>query len=96
MQMVKNSTVMKQRWSDYRKDFDYAAGIEFEETCDAVITIMELIMPFDLRIPVSAPITAGSLSQAELNIELMKGVNSLKEGKGVSADIVEHIIQDEL
>ena len=72
MQMVKNSTVMKQRWSDYRKDFDYAAGIEFEETCDAVITIMEF------------------------NIELMKGVNSLKEGNGVSADIVEHIIQDEL
>lgn len=37
---VRNSDVMKRQWNDYRKDFDYAADIEFEDTCDAVIKIM--------------------------------------------------------
>lgn len=41
MQVVKNSDAMKRQWDNYRKDFDYAAGIEFEETCDAVIAVME-------------------------------------------------------
>ena len=41
MQVVKNSDVMKRQWDNYRKDFDYATGIEFEDTCDAVITLMD-------------------------------------------------------
>lgn len=40
MRAVKKSDVMKQRWTNYGKDYDYAAGIEFEDTCDAVVTIM--------------------------------------------------------
>ena len=44
MQAVKNSPVMKRQWGDYRKDFDYAAEIEFEETCDAVIAIMDNVI----------------------------------------------------
>lgn len=40
MQVVKNSDVMKRQWDNYRKDFDYASGIEFEETCDAVVAVM--------------------------------------------------------
>lgn len=41
MQVVKNSDVMKRQWDNYRKDFDYASGIEFEETCDAVVDVMD-------------------------------------------------------
>lgn len=41
MRTVKSSDVMKRQWDNYRKDFDYAAGIEFEETCDAVIAMMD-------------------------------------------------------
>lgn len=41
MEAVKNSDVMIQRWNDYRKDFDYAQGIEFNETCEAVVKIMD-------------------------------------------------------
>ena len=41
MQVVKNSDVMKRQWDNYRKDFDYATGIEFEDTCDAVVTLMD-------------------------------------------------------
>lgn len=40
MRTVKSSDVMKRQWDNYRKDFDYAAGIEFEETCDAVVAMM--------------------------------------------------------
>lgn len=41
MPAVRNSPVMNSRWDNYRKDFDYAAGIEFRETCDTVIEIMD-------------------------------------------------------
>lgn len=41
MRTVKSSDVMKRQWDNYRKDFDYAAGIEFEDTCDAVVAMMD-------------------------------------------------------
>lgn len=41
MRTVKSSDVMKRQWDNYRKDFDYAAEIEFEETCDAVVAMMD-------------------------------------------------------
>ena len=44
MQVVRNSPAMNRQWGDYRKDYDYAAGIEFEETCDAVIAIMDKVI----------------------------------------------------
>ena len=43
MEVVRNSPVMKHQWADYRKNFDYAAEIEFEEACDAVVTTMSKI-----------------------------------------------------
>ncbi|MBQ7653372.1 MAG: nucleotidyl transferase AbiEii/AbiGii toxin family protein [Clostridia bacterium] len=30
---VRNSEVMKKQWNNYKKNFDYASEIEFEETC---------------------------------------------------------------
>ncbi len=41
MEIVKNSDVMIQRWNDYRKDFDYAQGIEFNDVCESVVQIMD-------------------------------------------------------
>lgn len=43
MDAVRNSPMMNRQWGDYQKDFGYAAGIEFEETCDAVVAIMDKI-----------------------------------------------------
>ena len=43
MQIVRNSEIMIGRWNDYRKDFDYAAGIGFDETCDSIVAIMDRI-----------------------------------------------------
>ena len=40
MQTVKSNDTMIRHWDNYRKDFDYASSIEFEETCDAVVDIM--------------------------------------------------------
>lgn len=41
MQTVKNSPVMNRQWDDYRKDFDYAAKIEFVDTCNSVLSITD-------------------------------------------------------
>ena len=43
MQIVSKSSVMNRQWNDYRKDFDYAAEIDFGEACDTVIAIMDRI-----------------------------------------------------
>ena len=43
MQAVKNSDVMIRQWNDYRKDFNYAAEIEFGQTCDAVVAVMDML-----------------------------------------------------
>ena len=52
-------------------------------------------IPFDVRIPSPKPVAAGVLSRAELDVELMKGVESLKAGKGYSADEVDAILRKE-
>lgn len=44
MSTVRNSNIMRRHWENYRKEFKYAAEIEFEETCDAMIEIMDMIM----------------------------------------------------
>ena len=52
-------------------------------------------IPFDVRIPSPKPVASGALTRAELDAELMKGVESLKVGKGYSADEVDAILQKE-
>ena len=49
-------------------------------------------MPFDLKIPVRKPIAAGSLTRDELDQELSKGVRSLQDEKGLTADEVDKIL----
>lgn len=41
MEAVRTSEPMKKLWENYRKDFDYAAGIEFPDSCEAVLGLME-------------------------------------------------------
>ena len=43
MQAVRTSEIMKRQWNNYRKNFDFAAGIEFDETCDSIVAIMDRI-----------------------------------------------------
>lgn len=41
---IKNSTQLKNFWTKYQKDFDYAKDISFDDTCDTVYLIMDSIM----------------------------------------------------
>ena len=43
MQAVKSSDIMIRQWNDYRKDFNYASEIEFGQTCDAVVAVMDML-----------------------------------------------------
>ena len=52
-------------------------------------------MPFELRLPSPKPVAIGSLTRAELDRELMKGVESLKAGKGYTADEVDALLSKE-
>ncbi|MGN1176283.1 MAG: type II toxin-antitoxin system RelB/DinJ family antitoxin [Roseburia sp.] len=45
--------------------------------------------PLDLHLPSAKPTAIGGMSRAEIDTELMKGVNSLKSGKTYTADEVD-------
>lgn len=44
MDIVKSSDVMANQWLNYQKDFEYANGIAFSETCEAIVAIMNKIL----------------------------------------------------
>lgn len=46
-------------------------------------------MPFDLRLPPAKPLAVGAMTREELDTELQKGLDSIKEGKVYSVDEVE-------
>lgn len=50
-------------------------------------------MPFELQLPV--PTAIGTMTREELDAELLKGVNSLKNGEGYTADEVDSILTEE-
>ena len=51
-------------------------------------------MPVELHIPVRKPIATGSLTRDELDRELSKGVRSLQNEKGLTADEVGRILSE--
>ena len=40
---IRNNSRMQNFWSNYQKEFDYAKDINFDETCDMVLKIMDLL-----------------------------------------------------
>lgn len=52
-------------------------------------------LPFDLTLPAKMPLAVGSMSQAELDAELAKGVSSLTSGKSYAADEVDATLMRE-
>ena len=52
-------------------------------------------MPFELKLPSSKPLAVGSMTREELDAELQKGVDSIKEGKVYSADEVDAVLAKE-
>ena len=45
---IRNNSVMQNYWMNYQKEFDYAKGISFEVTCDAVQNLMKEIILIEL------------------------------------------------
>lgn len=46
LDQVRNSEIMMKQWENYRKDFEYVAGIEFSDTCDTAAALMEQLECF--------------------------------------------------
>ena len=46
-------------------------------------------LPLDLRLPSRKPTAIGGMSREEVDVELMKGMDSLKSGKAYTADEVD-------
>ena len=57
--------------------------------------VLQRGLPFEPRLPVTAPTAIGGLSRAELDRELSRGVESLRAGKGLSADEVDAALAKE-
>ena len=52
-------------------------------------------IPFELRLPGTKPVAAGSLSRSKLNMKIQKGMDSLKDGKKYTSDEVDSILSKE-
>ena len=52
-------------------------------------------MPFELKLPSSKSLAVGAMVREELDAELQKGVDSIKEGKVYSADEVDAVLAKE-
>ena len=52
-------------------------------------------MPFDLRLPSTRPTAIGAMSRNEIDAELIKGIESLKNGKILTVDEVDAELAEE-
>ena len=52
-------------------------------------------MPFDLKLPDSKPLALGNMTTTELDAELTKGLTSLANGEGISADDLDSMLNKE-
>lgn len=52
-------------------------------------------LPLNLHLPTAKPTAIGDLTRAELDVELMKGVESLKSGKTYTVDEVDEMLSKE-
>ncbi len=52
-------------------------------------------LPLNLHLPTAKPTAIGDLTRAELDVELMKGLESLKSGKTYTVDEVDEMLSKE-
>ena len=51
--------------------------------------VMQRGIPFDVKIPASVPVSVGSMTKEQFDVELQKGMDDIAAGRVVSADVVE-------
>jgi len=57
--------------------------------------VLQKGIPFELRLPVYKPTAIGGITRENLDIELMKGIDSLKTGKTYSVEEVDSELASE-
>jgi addiction module RelB/DinJ family antitoxin len=57
--------------------------------------VLQKGLPFEVKLPSKEPTAIGGMTQAELDQELTKGIQSLRMGKGYSADEVDAVLTKE-
>jgi addiction module RelB/DinJ family antitoxin len=57
--------------------------------------VLQKGLPFEVKLPSREPTAIGGMTQAELDQELTKGIQSLRMGKGYSADEVDAVLTKE-
>lgn len=57
--------------------------------------VLQKGIPFDLRLPTARPTAIGGMTQAEIDAELAKGLESLKDDRSYSADEVDAELAEE-
>ena len=57
--------------------------------------VLQRGLPFEARVPDAKPTAIGGMSRAELDAELWKGLDSLKNGRGYTADEVDAMLSKE-
>ena len=44
MEEIRESNTLRKLWEKYSREYEYAKGISFEDTCNTIQTIMDAIM----------------------------------------------------
>ena len=55
--------------------------------------VMRRGIPFEMTIPVSVPLSIGSMTKEEFDLEMQKGIDDIESGRVYSADAVEEELQ---
>lgn len=50
-------------------------------------------LPLELHLPSTKPTAIGGMNRAEIDVEIMKGIDSLKSGKTYTADEVDAVVK---
>ena len=61
---------------------------ETKEQAEAILNDQRGI-PFEIRLPASAPVAIGAMTQEQIDMELQKGIDDISAGRVVSADVLE-------
>lgn len=81
---VRMDAQLKESAEDILKDLGISASSAVQMFYRQII--LQRGLPFDVKLPVSAPVAIGGLSREELDAEIQKGLDSLKAGKVKLAD----------
>ena len=55
--------------------------------------VLQRGIPFDMKLPISAPLSIGNLTGEQFDLEIQKGMDDIAAGRVISADAVEAEMQ---